>query len=455
LEILTVIKVQKRSTMSQVKTLEMGKKFKDTPIGNIPVDWEMVQLRKITEVITKGTTPTTYEYRYREDGVVFLRVENITESGHINLKEIKHITNESHEFLNRSKLEVGDILFSIAGAVGRCALVSSDILPANINQAIALIRIKNKEALDLKFVLQILLSKSVKTQITLEATSLAQTNLNLEQVKNITIPSPPIEEQKKIAEILSAVDDAIEVTDKIIEKTKALKKGLMQKLLTRGIGHKKIKKTELGEIPEEWEIQKIENIVSENKNAIKSGPFGPSLKKSMYVRKGYKVYGQEQVIPNDFSIGNYYINKEKFKELKDFEVNPGDILISLVGTFGKVSVVPDKIEEGIINPRLLKISPDTEKVIPNFLKILLTPNLLLNQIIKYTHGQTMGILNTKIIKQFLFPIPPVPEQKRIISILAGVEEEISNEQKRRKVLIHLKKALMQVLLTGKVRVRLN
>ena len=74
------------------------------------------------------------------------------------------------------------------------------------------------------------------------------------------MPLPPISEQKKIAEILTTVDEAIEKTDQIIEKTKEVKKGLMQKLLTRGIGHKKFKKTEIGEIPEEWEFGRLSDI---------------------------------------------------------------------------------------------------------------------------------------------------------------------------------------------------
>ncbi len=441
--------------MAQVKSLKTGIKFKDTPIGKIPVDWETVQLGDISEAITKGTTPTTYGHDYKEKGISFLRVENITENGKINLNDIKYISPETHEFLNRSKLEEGDILFSIAGAIGRCALVTSDILPANINQAIALIRIKEKRQINLKFLLQMLLSKYIRNQAALEATSLAQTNLNLEQVKKLSLPLPPLPEQKKIAEILTSVDDGIEETDRIIEKTKELKKGLMQKLLTRGIGHKKFKKTEIGEIPEEWEVCTIENITAKEKNAIKAGPFGSALKKSIFMDKGYKVYGQEQVIPDDFTVGNYYINEETFNKLRDFEIKPGDILVSLVGTFGKVSVVPEGIEKGIINPRLIKISLDNHKVFPNFLKFLLSSSLLQKQMINYTHGLTMGILNTKTIKSLVLPIPSITEQIKVTSILSGVDAEIKNELDHKFELEILKKSLMQVLLTGRVRVKLS
>lgn len=206
--------------------------FKDSPPGRVPEGWEVVSLRKISETITKGTTPTTYGHNYTKTGISFLRVENITESGHIDLNGIKFISSEANEFLNRSKLEEGDVLFSIAGAIGRCALVSSGILPANINQAISLIRFKNGEQLNLEFILQMLLSINVKSQIELEATSLAQTNLNLEQVKNIKLPMPPLPEQRRIAEILTAADDRIEKEERYRDKLLQIKKGLMQDLLT-------------------------------------------------------------------------------------------------------------------------------------------------------------------------------------------------------------------------------
>lgn len=206
--------------------------FKDSPLGRVPEGWKVVSLRKISETITKGTTPTTYGHNYTKTGISFLRVENITESGHIDLNDIKFISSEANEFLNRSKLEEGDVLFSIAGAIGRCALVSSGILPANINQAISLIRFKNGEQLNLEFILQMLLSINVKSQIELEATSLAQTNLNLEQVKNIKLPIPPLPEQRRIAEILRAADNRIEKEEAYRDKLLQIKKGLMQDLLT-------------------------------------------------------------------------------------------------------------------------------------------------------------------------------------------------------------------------------
>jgi type I restriction enzyme S subunit len=107
----------------------------------------------------------------------------------------------------------------------------------------------------------------------------------------------------------------------------------------------------LGEVPAYWDVKRLGYLCSD----IKAGPFGSSLTKDMYVGEGYRIYGQEQVIPNDFTIGDYYISQDTYSRLQQYEVQQGDILISCVGTFGRIATVPDGIEPGIINPRLMRL----------------------------------------------------------------------------------------------------
>ncbi|MBE9595050.1 MAG: hypothetical protein IMF19_16410, partial [Proteobacteria bacterium] len=116
----------------------------------------------------------------------------------------------------------------------------------------------------------------------------------------------------------------------------------------------------LPELPGGWVWVVFDQIAKAENNAIKAGPFGSSLKKEFYVTKGYKIYGQEQVIRGDSHYGEYYIDEEKYNELITCSVQPGDILISLVGTIGKTLILPSNIEPGIINPRLVKISLDNK-----------------------------------------------------------------------------------------------
>jgi type I restriction enzyme S subunit len=211
---------------------EKTHKFKDSSLGRIPEEWEVVRLGEISKTITKGTTPTTYGFSYTNDGINFIKIESIDENGKFIIEKFEHIDKKTNEYLSRSKLEEGDILFSIAGALGRVAIVEKSILPANTNQALAIIRLKEKKEATIKFLRFYLAGFSIQNYIENILVRSAQSNLTLEQVSNFLIPLPPLSEQKRIAEILSQIDQAIEKEEKYKQKLERLKKGLMEDLLT-------------------------------------------------------------------------------------------------------------------------------------------------------------------------------------------------------------------------------
>ena len=164
----------------------------------------------------------------------------------------------------------------------------------------------------------------------------------------------------------------------------------------------------------EWKTVSIMDVIRPEKNSLKAGPFGSSLKKEMYTASGYKVYGQEQVIAGDEEIGDYYIGEDKFQELITCKVAPNDVLISLVGTVGKVLVLSDKCKAGIINPRLIKVSLDTNKMLPYYFKYYFESGYLRSQYKEKAHGATMDVLNMGMIKELPFSWCPVDEQRQVI-----------------------------------------
>ncbi|MBF0432561.1 MAG: restriction endonuclease subunit S [Fibrobacteria bacterium] len=199
-----------------------------------------------------------------------------------------------------------------------------------------------------------------------------------------------------------------------------------------------------------WKDRKLGTLGSKTGPIIKAGPFGSSLKKEFYVKKGYKIYGQEQVISEDPSFGDYYVNEKKFNELKSCAVAPGDILISLVGTFGKMLLLPEKIHPGIINPRLLRIRANKEKLRPIYLKYFLESFETQKQLKRMSQGGTMGVINAEILKSLSILFPPLPEQKKITEILSTWDRAIEKLDVLIKAKKRLKKGLMQQLLTGKM-----
>ncbi|HLP92033.1 MAG TPA: restriction endonuclease subunit S [Nostocaceae cyanobacterium] len=185
---------------------------------------------------------------------------------------------------------------------------------------------------------------------------------------------------------------------------------------------------ELIELPEGWEWVNFEELAERIPNALKAGPFGSALKKSFYVDSGYKIYGQEQVINEDPFLGNYYIDEKRYKDLKSCAVKSGDILISLVGTIGKVLILPEGIEPGIINPRLVKLSLDKSLIDNEFIKKYLESPTVHNYFSRLSHGGTMDILNLSILKTLKIPLPPLNEQKRIVAKI----EELNNRTRKAK-----------------------
>ena len=171
-------------------------------------DIKHVQLSEIAELITKGTTPTTLGYEFQDDGVNFLKVECFDEIGGFIESKVAHISEECHEKLKRSQLKAGDILFSIAGAIGRVAIVAEEMLPANTNQALAIIRISDDEVY-LPYIKLILTSPIVKEQFEKKKQGVAQLNLSLNDINEISVPLPSKDKQIELAKMFGKVADVI------------------------------------------------------------------------------------------------------------------------------------------------------------------------------------------------------------------------------------------------------
>ncbi|MGI0407292.1 N-6 DNA methylase [Helicobacter himalayensis] len=186
--------------------------------------WDSVRISQISEKVTKGTTPTTLGFSFAESGINFIKVESIDENGNFLSDKIAYISNDCHHKLERSQLKENDILFSIAGALGRVAIVNRDILPANTNQALAIIRLKEKTN-NVIFIKSVLSTPQILDQIENFKKGIAQQNLSLEQIASLQIPLPPLESQEKIVAVIENIESKITNLDaelENLEKQKAI-----------------------------------------------------------------------------------------------------------------------------------------------------------------------------------------------------------------------------------------
>jgi type I restriction enzyme, S subunit len=196
-------------------------------------EWQVKRLEKSCETITKGTTPTSIGRNFTESGVNFLKAESISEGGEPLPDRVAFIDKATHKLLGRSQLKEGDLLISIAGVLGRVGRVSRDILPANTNQALAIVRLGTSSELERTFLFYCLRGPMTTKQINEVNVQAAQANISLQNVRDLEIQVPPTRaEQTAIAEVLSNMDTELAGLEQRRVKTRDLKQAMMQELLT-------------------------------------------------------------------------------------------------------------------------------------------------------------------------------------------------------------------------------
>jgi len=269
---------------------------------------------------------------------------------------------------------------------------------------------------------------------------ITQTFLN-----NFLIELPPIEEQRAVAGVLGVVDSVIAKTDEVIAKTERLKKGLMQTLLTRGIGHKEFKETEIGKIPKTWQVVKVEDVAEIRRNKSIN-----DFEKIAFIPM--------ELIPDSQIFAKYEIKAKE--EVRSFTYcEAGDILLAKITPSlenGKQGIVPFDVPN--------KIALATTEVFPIcckginrfFLFYVLKFSKFRNKIIASMIGTTGRQRASKeSVERLKIPLPPIEEQQKIVEILSDVDNKLELERNEKARLERIKRGLMDLLLTGKVRVKVG
>ena len=190
-------------------------------------EWKQTTVGGVTDRVTKGTTPTTLGGRFVEHGISFVKVESLAEDGRILPDKLAHIDAATDALLPRSRLEQDDILFTIAGTIGRAALVPSWLLPANTNQAVAIVRPK-RGVIDPRFLFYVLRDESRVKHAQTRVVQSVQANFSLGELSSLEIPLPPLAEQKAIAAVLGALDDKIELNRRMNATLESMARALFQ-----------------------------------------------------------------------------------------------------------------------------------------------------------------------------------------------------------------------------------
>ncbi|HEY9903826.1 MAG TPA: restriction endonuclease subunit S [Candidatus Sericytochromatia bacterium] len=263
-------------------------------------EWKEVQLGDISHKITKGTTPTTLGLKFRESGINFIKSESILDDGRIDKSKFAFIDVETHQRLSRSIIQEKDILFSMAGVyLGKVALVTSNLLPANTNQAVAIIRINEKLA-NPHFVKYYLSDKRYRQHIESLTAQSAQPNISLSTINELTISIPLRQEQDAIVKILSCLDRKIENLRRQNDTLERIAQTLFKHWFIDfefpnedGKPYKSsgggMEGSELGEIPVGWNVGTLSEIA-----LFKNGKSPPEKNEDSKI----PIYGSNGVIGN-------------------------------------------------------------------------------------------------------------------------------------------------------------
>ena len=251
-------------------------------------EWKQTTVGEVTDRVTKGTTPTTLGGRFVEHGISFVKVESLAEDGRILPDKLAHIDAATDALLPRSRLEQDDILFTIAGTIGRAALVPSWLLPANTNQAVAIVRPK-RGVIDPRFLFYVLRDESRVKHAQTRVVQSVQANFSLGELSSLEIPLPPLAEQKAIAAVLGALDDKIELNRLMNATLEAMARALFQswfvdfdpvraKLagripvgmddITAALFSSTFQESSLGHVPNGWTVGNFGHVVAAARERI-------------------------------------------------------------------------------------------------------------------------------------------------------------------------------------------
>lgn len=390
--------------------------YKGTNIGTIPKEWEVVKLRdKISLEYGKGLTEAQ-----RKNGIFPVFGSN-------------GIVGYHNSFLVKGP----GIVVGRKGTIGAINWSGDNFWPIDTTY---FVKVTGNDV-DLRWLFYKL------TSLTLSKLNMATgtPGLNRDLVYTQIIPLPTLPEQKKIAEILSTVDQAIEKVGEAIEKTQKLKKGLMQELLTKGIGHEKFKDTEtcgersrtIGRIPKEWEVVKLGEIIKYEKG-----------------RKPKKLFDQEEknTIPylsaETLRTGTFIQWATENREL--IKVNSDDVILIWDGYYCGDSFIGF---DGLLSSTMIKIEPKNPNLNKRFLFYFL--KACFKELNTKISGMYLKHVNKFILESQTLPLPPLHEQQKISRILSTVDNRLELLRNRREKLERVKNGLMNDLLTGRKRVRLE
>ncbi len=433
--------------------------------GEIPADWDVKRMKfTISDYKSGPFGSSLITSKLLEDGDVLVytpeHVAKKSDFVDVNL----YLPSERIEEMSQFRVNKGDVVFPIVGTLGRAMIITEDMTDGIINQRLAKFRIRENEFTERFFMWFYSQGPSCFAYIDSQSHGVAIMNITKKMLSDMPVLIPPIMEQEAISDYLDdkcgKIDEAISRHNAIIEKLEEYRKSVVTQAVTKGLNpDEKMKDSGVkwvGNINCNYTMTPIKYLFEHGQGRLKVGPYGSSMKGKTKKSGPYKVYNQAHLISGDFSLNRHFISAEDFEELSAYEILPGDILFSVMGTVGKCKFMPVGFPRGIMDSHLMKARLN-KKIIPEFFEYVYDKDhssVIISQMLEATNGSIMDGLNSEIVKTMLIPLPSIEEQHEIVKYLNGKCSKIDEAISRQNVVIakleEYKKSIIYAAVTGKI-----
>ena len=408
--------------------------YKMTELGPLPEEWEVVRLGEVAEYVNGYAFKPA---QWKKKGLSIIRIQNLTQT-----------TNEINYFdgkLDKKYLvKKGDILISWSASLGVFEWKRSD---AWLNQHIFKVVNYSKKILKEYFYYAVMTKIEFMKNKTHGST---MHHITKKEFLTVKLPLPPLPQQQKIAAVVSAVQEAKEKTQAVIDATKALKKSMMKHLFTYGpvplevTENVPLKETEIGKVPEEWEVVKFGEVTEKTKQ---KDPRRDSNTEFKYV--------DVSAISNDaLKITSYseFLGKDAPHRARK-AIQTDDIIFTTVRPYLKrIAIVPENLNGQIASTAFCVIRCKKQIVNPYYIFYTVGLDNFVNSVTENQRGSSYPAVTDKDILNQYVPLPPLPVQQKIASILSAIDAKIEAEENKKQALEELFKTLLDNLMTAKIRV---
>lgn len=431
-------------------------------VGEVPGHWIAGRFSRVMAGIKDGTHGS---FQRLSDGKPLLSAKNVA-NGFIEISDDESlISNADHNEIVASGYPVlGDLLLTIVGSIGRACVYPFEE-PVAFQRSVCFIRLS--PLAEPKFFYYFTQSKFFQEQLQSKSKSSAQSGIYMGDISAMAIAYPlgKAEQCEIVAHLdreTARIDGLVSKKTCFIELLREKRQALITHAVTKGLDpNVKMKDSGvewLGQVPAHWDVSPVKYLAIPKAGAIKTGPFGSQLTSAEMQRGTVKVYNQRNVIDGDLTSGENYITEEKFHQLASFQVFPGDVLITTRGTIGKVAIVSNEAEIGILHPCLMRVQVDETKIRKEFFVCLLGDSHLLQaQIVYLSNASTIEVIYSETMASIVVPVPPVNEQSDILDYLdqeiTRLDMIINKTERSIELLKERRSALITAAVTGQIDLR--